>query len=82
LRYRLKSTHTIGRRAEYTEWCRGQGEVFARTIKILKRWRDEQQAVHAAIKSVVLQVLVAEVMPDETDDAIRISVTFQKLQPS
>ncbi|NNN09559.1 MAG: nucleotidyltransferase [Acidimicrobiaceae bacterium] len=65
--------------SEYTEWCRDQGEQFTRTVKILKRWRDENQKVHNAIKSIVLQVLVAGVMPDIEDDAARIVATFRAL---
>jgi hypothetical protein len=53
--------------------------LFARTIKILKRWRDEHQSVRAAIKSIVLQVLVAEVMPEDDDDATRVAATFRSL---
>lgn len=65
--------------SEYTEWCRDQGEQFTRTVKILKRWRDQQQEVHDAIKSIVLQVLVAGAMPDIEDDAARIAATFRAL---
>ncbi len=64
---------------EYTQWCREQGDQFARTVKILKRWRDEQQAVHDAIKSIVLQVLISGVMPEEDDDATRITATLRLL---
>jgi len=64
---------------EYTEWCREQGARFTRTVKILKRWRDEQQEVHDAIKSVVLQVLIAGAMPEIDDDAARIAATFRAL---
>ncbi len=48
---------------EYTEWCARQGPQFIRTVKMLKRWRDEHQGVRQAIKSIVLQVLVARHMP-------------------
>ena len=65
--------------SEYTEWCRDQGELFTRTVKILKRWRDENQNVHNAIKSIVLQVLIAGAMPDIDDDADRIAATFHAL---
>jgi len=64
---------------EYTEWCRNEGPRFARTVKILKRWRDEQQGVRDAIKSIVLQVLVERAMPDKDDDAVRIAATFRAL---
>jgi hypothetical protein len=64
---------------EYTQWCRDQGEHFTRTVKILKRWRDQQQEVHHAIKSIVLQVLISSVVPNEKDDATRITATFRSL---
>jgi hypothetical protein len=67
--------------AEYTAWCRTQGDEFARTVKALKRWRDEQQDVRTAIKSIVLQVLIAECMPRGlASDARRISQTLTNLQ--
>lgn len=65
--------------SEYTMWCTIQGPRFARTVKALKRWRDEQQAVRHAVKSIVLQVLVAEYMPDEPDDALRLAGTIQAM---
>ncbi len=65
--------------SEYTEWCRAQGEQFTCTVKIMKRWRDQQQEVHDAIKSIVLQVLVAGAMPDVKDDAARVAATFRAL---
>lgn len=64
---------------EYTDWCRNQGALFVRTVKILKRWRDEQQSVHDAIKSIVLQVLVAGAMPQADDDAARVASTLRNL---
>ena len=64
---------------EYTDWCRDRGEFFTRTVKILKRWRDEQQNVHHAIKSVVLQVLIADAMPQEEDDGARVAATLRNL---
>jgi hypothetical protein len=51
-----------------------------RTIKIMKRWRDEQQSVRGAIKSIVLQVLVSECMPRHVeDDQERLVDTFNRL---
>ncbi len=67
---------------EYTEWCRDQGEHFARTVKSLKRWRDDQQDKRAAIKSIVLQVLVEQQMPPLTDDAERLAQTLNNLHQS
>jgi hypothetical protein len=45
----------------------------------MKRWRDEQQLVRLAVKSIVLQVLVAECMPSGVDDAARMAQTFRAL---
>ena len=44
---------------EFTQWIIDRGEKYCRISKYFKRWRDEQQAVHSGIRSVVLQVLVA-----------------------
>jgi hypothetical protein len=65
--------------AEYTAWCLAQGDLYARTVKAAKRWRDEQQTVRQAIKSIVLQVLVAEHMPSESSDAGRLAATFRNM---
>lgn len=71
--------------SEYTAWCQANGPLFARTVRALKRWRDEQQSVRTAIKSIVLQVLVAECMPAELEDASRLAQTLtalhQRLSP-
>lgn len=62
---------------EYTVWCADQGDDFQRTVRMLKRWRDEQQDVRKAVKSIVLQVLVSQHMPvGVSDDADRIATTF------
>lgn len=62
---------------EYTDWCSEQGELFQRTVMMMKRWRDEQQDVRNAVKSIVLQVLVSAYMPVDTiDDAERVAATF------
>jgi len=68
--------------AEYTQWCLAQGEQYARTVKALKRWRDDQQSVRTAIKSIVLQVLVSEHMPRSGDDASRITQTIESMTAS
>jgi hypothetical protein len=65
--------------AEYTAWCQSQGDLYLRTVKMLKRWRAEQQSVRTAIKSIVLQVLIASCMPQINDDATRIAETVQAL---
>ena len=46
---------------------------------MLERWRSEQQAEQKVIKSIVLQVLVADAMPKISDDAARIAATFRNL---
>jgi hypothetical protein len=69
--------------AEYTAWCSNQGPAYVRTVKMMKRWRDEQQTVRNAIKSIVLQVLVAGCMPrDVVDDGARLAQTFIALRDS
>ncbi|MDC7113051.1 nucleotidyltransferase [Corynebacterium pseudodiphtheriticum] len=47
----------------YTQWCADQGDNFARTVKLLKRWRDENQTVRSSIKSIILQVLISQHFP-------------------
>lgn len=62
---------------EYTAWCAEQSEDFRRTARMFKRWRDEQQDVRKAVKSIVLQVLVSQHMPvGVDDDADRVATTF------
>jgi Adenylyl/Guanylyl and SMODS C-terminal sensor domain/Second Messenger Oligonucleotide or Dinucleotide Synthetase domain len=65
--------------AAYTSWCKQQGPLFLRTVKAAKRWRDVQQPVRKAIKSIVLQVLVASCMPQESLDSVRLAHTFENL---
>lgn len=65
--------------AEFTMWCEEQGEAFARTVMVLKRWRDENQGVRAAIKSIVLQVLVRAHLTEHHDDASRLATTLQNI---
>lgn len=66
--------------AEYTRWCEDQGPLYLRTVKTAKRWRDEQQSVRMAVKSIVLQVLIAGAMPrHQQDDAARLRSTFHNL---
>ena len=43
--------------AEYTWWCGERGPRFARTVKMLKRWREVHQPARQSIKSILLQVL-------------------------
>lgn len=65
--------------AEYTAWCQSQGDLFLDTVQILKRWRDEQQSVRQAIKSIVLQVLISQHMPQISDHSIRVAETLRSL---
>lgn len=65
---------------EYTTWCANQGDDFRRTVRMFKRWRDEQQDVRKAVKSIVLQVLVSQYIPvGISDDAERVATTFVDL---
>ena len=65
--------------SQYTAWCQAQGPLYMRTVKMLKRWRAEQQSVRNAIKSIVLQVLIAGAMPQLEEDASRIAATIEAL---
>jgi hypothetical protein len=48
---------------------------------MLKRWRDEHQGVRSAIKSIVLQVLIAEYMPSVAiNDAERVAQTVLNMR--
>lgn len=62
---------------EYTQYCLDKGESVRRTVRELKRWRD----VHdAEIKSIVLQVLIAENHPgDGVSDADGITRTLESI---
>jgi hypothetical protein len=53
---------------EYTEWCRKRGERFARTVMMLKRWRDVHQSARQSVKSIVLQVLAAQGLGSHRSD--------------
>lgn len=65
----------------FQEWCLQQPEQFARTVRMLKRWRDEtEDDRRRGIKSIVLQVLVAEALPtEETDDATALATTLANI---
>lgn len=65
--------------AEYTEWAKDEGQEFAETVMMLKRWRDENQGVRAAIKSITLQVLVAQHLGDESKPATRLASTLRNI---
>ncbi|MGW4131968.1 SMODS domain-containing nucleotidyltransferase [Amycolatopsis japonica] len=62
---------------EFTQWCDSRGQHFKDLVRILKRWRDEQQDVRAAVKSILLQVLVANCMSNSTDQAQLVVDTFR-----
>lgn len=66
--------------AEYTDWCLNQGEGFSRTVKMLKRWRDEHQDVRSAVKSIVLQVLISKCMPPDESDARRLATALTQME--
>jgi predicted nucleotidyltransferase len=63
----------------YRRWCEHQGDEFARTVQMLKRWRDHNQSARDAVKSIVLQVLISETMPDVDNDADRIAGTLCRI---
>ncbi|MBJ7608113.1 MAG: nucleotidyltransferase [Candidatus Dormibacteraeota bacterium] len=60
----------------YRNWCRSQGSQFIRTVRMLKRWRDIHQGQRRGVRSVVLQVLVAQAMPFVARDAHAVAGTF------
>ena len=65
---------------EYTAWCAERGERFARTVKMLKRWREVHQPAHASIKSIVLQVLAADAVGSQTSDGVALCATLEEMQ--
>lgn len=64
---------------EFTQWCVDRGPRYARTVRALKRWRNENQSVRAAVRSIVLQVLVARYMPDIPDEDLRLAETIRAM---
>ena len=65
----------------FQDWCQGQPDQFARTVRMLKRWRDvTEEDDRRGIKSIVLQVLVAEALPpSESDDATALAGTLENM---
>lgn len=63
----------------YTDWCLAQGERFHRTVRMLKRWRDENQDERRGVRSIVLQVLISEQLVDGAD-ADSLTGTLEELQ--
>ena len=62
---------------EYTQFCFDAGADVRRTVRELKRWRDEHEI---EIKSIVLQVLIATAHPGNgLSDAEAIVGTLEKL---
>jgi hypothetical protein len=66
--------------AEYTRWCRERGERFARTVKMLKRWREYHQDARKSIKSILLQVLAANNLGQQGSDAEALTATLVAIQ--
>jgi SMODS domain-containing protein len=64
---------------EYTDWCKAQGDEFARSVQMLKRWRDHNQTARAAIKSILLQVLTSRCLSPFDNDAERIAAIFHEM---
>lgn len=68
---------------EYTAWCLRQGDDFKRVVRMLKRWRDENDK-RRGIKSVVLQVLIADALANATpagsDTASLLIATLEGIQ--
>jgi SMODS domain-containing protein len=65
---------------QYTDWCRDQGLRFARTVKMLKRWREHHQPARLNIKSIVLQVLAANNLGTQSSDAEALVSTLEAIQ--
>jgi hypothetical protein len=65
---------------QYTDWCRDQGPRFARTVKVLKRWREHHQPARLNIKSIVLQVLAANNLGTQSSDAEALVSTLEAIQ--
>ncbi len=66
--------------AEYTQWCRDQGPRFARTVMMLKRWRDVHQTARSSISSIVLQVLAARSVGSQNSDGDALVSTLEGMQ--
>lgn len=61
---------------DYTDWVLSLGERYRRTIMFLRRWRDENQV---PIKSIVLQVLVANSLSQAKEDVDNLCETLENL---
>jgi predicted nucleotidyltransferase len=59
----------------YTQWCQAQADLFPRTVRFLKRWRDEHG--EGSVPSIVLQVLIASHLnPTAASDAEAVAGTL------
>jgi hypothetical protein len=65
---------------EYTQWCQDRGVRFARTVKMLKRWREHHQPARLTIKSIVLQVLAATNLGTERSDGEALVTTLEAIK--
>jgi hypothetical protein len=65
---------------QYTQWCRDRGPRFARTVKMLKRWREHHQPAHTSIKSIVLQVLAANNLGAQDSDGEALVSTLEAIK--
>jgi hypothetical protein len=68
--------------AEYTQWCRDQGPRFARTVMMLKRWRDVHQTARSSVSSIVLQVLAARAVGSQNSDGEALVSTLEGIKTS
>jgi len=64
----------------FTTWCKDQGEDFARTVKQLKRWRAVHQTEQKTIKSIVLQVLIADALAVQDTQAETLRETLRGIK--
>jgi predicted nucleotidyltransferase len=63
----------------YTHWCQGQPELFPRTVRFLKRWRNEHG--EGSVPSIVLQVLIAgHLNPNTASDAEAVAGTLASMR--
>lgn len=65
---------------QYTQWCRDNGPRFARTVKMLKRWREHHQPARQSIKSIVLQVLASNSLGSQGSDGEALLSTLQGIK--
>lgn len=61
---------------EYAAWAQ-QPENIPEIVQMIKRWRDHHQSARSAVKSIVLQVLIAEQHFGGTSDASKVCGALQ-----